>query len=254
MVAGKRTGLGHALFVDGVDLSGDINSVGEIGGGNAPIDQTAINQTAMDRTGGLRDGRMSIVSYLNNAGAGTAHTKFAALATGNETLSYCVGTALGDPVAVLVAKQANYDAARPQDGSLLFTTEAQGSGYGLEWQEQLTAGKITQGSAGAVTGVDFASATAYGLQAFLHVFAFTGTSATIKIQESSDNGVGDAWADVVGGGFTLVNSAPQAQRILTTRTLAVERYLRVLTTGTFSNLVFAVSVAKNISEVVTFNG
>ncbi len=227
--------------------------MGTIGGGNSPIDQTAINQVAMDRTGGLRDGVIDVVSYLNNAGAGTAHTKFAALATGNESLMYCLGGTLGDPAACLVAKQANYDATRPQDGSLLFSTQAMGSGYGLEWQELLTAGKITQGSAGAVAGVDFAATTNFGLQAYLHVFAFTGTSATIKIQESSDNGVGDAWADVVGGGFALVNSAPQAQRILTTRALAVERYLRVITTGTFTNLVFAVSVAKNISEVV-FNG
>ncbi len=249
----KQTGLAHVLYADGVDISGDINSIGTIGGGNAPIDQTAINQVAMDRTGGLRDGVIDVVSYLNNAGAGTAHTKFAALATGNEILTYGAGTTAGGIAACLVAKQANYDATRPQDGSLLFAVQALGSGFGLEWQEWLTAGKITQGAAGAVTGVDVAAATAFGLQAYLHVFAFTGTSATIKIQESSDNGVGDAWADVVGGGFTLVNSAPQAQRILTTRALAVERYLRVLTTGTFSNLVFAVSVAKNVSEVI-FNG
>ncbi len=244
----KRTGLAHALFADGVDLSGEINSVGTIGGGNTPIDQTAINQVAMDRTGGIRDGRMEIVSYFNSVLAGSAHESLSALPSTNRILSYCAGTTLGDPVACLVAKQATYDTTRAQDGSLLANTSALGSGYGLEWQEQLTAGKLTQGSAAAVTGVDFAAATAFGLQAFLHVFAFTGTSATIKLQESSDNGA-DAYADVVGAGFTVVSTAPQAQRIQTARALAVERYLRVLTTGTFSNLVFAVSVAKNTSAV-----
>jgi hypothetical protein len=246
----KRTGLAHALYVDGVDLSGDINSVGTIGGGNTPIDQTAINQTAFDRTGGIRDGRMEITSYFNSVLSGSAHASLSALPGTNRTLSYCAGTTLGDPVACLVAKQATYDTTRPQDGSLLAVTSALGSGNGLEWQEQLTAGKMTQGSAAAVTGVDFAAATAFGLQAFLHVFAFTGTSATIKLQESSDNGAGDAYADVTGAAFTVVSTAPQAQRIQTTRTLAVERYLRVITTGTFSNLVFAVSVAKNATAVV----
>lgn len=246
--AGKRSGLGHALFVDGIDASGDINSVGTIGGGNTPIDMTAINQAAMDRLGGIRDGLIEVTSYLN-AVTGSAHDHFSDLTSANETFSYCAGTSLGDPVACLIAKQPNYDATRAQDGSILFNTSAQGSGYGLEWQELLTAGKITQGGAGSVTGVDFGAATSFGLQAYLHVFAFTGTSATIKIQESSDN-AGDAYADVTGGGFTLVNSAPQAQRIQTTRALAVERYLRVITTGTFSNLVFAVSVAKNVTEVI----
>ena len=250
---GKRTGLGHALYADGVVLSGDINSVGTISGGNTPIDQTAINQLAMDRTGGLRDGLMEIVSYLNDAGAGTAHTKFAALATGNETLSYCAGTSLGDPVACLVAKQANYDAARTQDGGLLFNTQAQGSGYGLEWCELLTAGTRVDTAATNGTSVDFAAATSFGLQAFLQVVGFTGTDATVKLQQSSDNGVGDAWADVVGGGFVAVTTAPGVQRIQTARNLAVERYLRVVTTTSagFTNLQFMVAVAKN-APLTTF--
>ena len=243
-----RSGLGHALFVNGVDLSGDINSVGTIGGGNAPIDQTAINQKAMDRTGGIRDGRMEIVSYLNSVAAGSAHEAFSSLSSTSDVLSYCVGTSLGDPVACLAAKRASYDGTRAQDGGLLFTTSALGAGFGLEWQELLTPGKRvdTVGTSGAA--VDFAAGTVFGLQAYLHVFAFTGTSATIKIQESSDNS-GDAYADVVGGAFGVVTTAPQARRIQTTRNLAVERYLRVVTTGTFSNLVFSVSVAKNVSAV-----
>lgn len=247
----KRTGLAHALFVNGWDLSGGINSVGSIGGGPTnTLDMTDITQLAMDRAGGVRDGHLDVTSFLDSA-VGSAHSQFSLLNLSNEIQTYCAGTALGDPAACLVAKQANYDGTRGTDGSLLFNTQGLATaGLGLEWQEQLTAGKITQGSAGAVAGVDFTSATAFGLQAYLHVFAFTGTSATIKLQESSDNGVGDAFADVVGGGFAVVNTAHTAQRIQTTRALAVERYLRVLTTGTFSNLVFAVTVAKNITEVI----
>lgn len=94
--------------------------------------------------------------------------------------------------------------------------------------------------------------TLYGLQAYLHVLAFTGTDATVKIQQSSDNGSTDAWADVTGGGFTAVTTGPQAQRIQTARSLTVERYLRVVTTTSagFTNLQFLVVVVKNDTEVL----
>lgn len=94
--------------------------------------------------------------------------------------------------------------------------------------------------------------TRHGLQAYLHVLAFTGTDATIKVQESSDNGATDAWADVVGGTFTAVTSGPQAQRLQTARGLTVERYLRVVTTTSagFTNLQFLVVAVKNDTEVL----
>ncbi len=161
-------------------------------------------------------------------------------------VTYCRGTSLGSPSANLVAKQLNYDGTRDAEGNLTFALDCQSNGYGLEWGRQLTAGKRTDGSAGNGTGVDFGAASAFGLQAYLHVFAFTGTSVTVKLQESSDNGGADAWADVTGGGFVAA-TAIGAQRIQTTRTLAVERYLRVVTTGTFTNAVFAVSVNRNES-------
>jgi hypothetical protein len=126
---------------------------------------------------------------------------------------------------------------------------AAGVGHGLA----LTTGKRTDTAATNGTGVDFGdpspAAFSYGLQAYLHVFAFTGTNATIKLQQSSDNGAGDAWSDVVGGAFASVTSGPQAQRIETARDLAVERYLRVVTTGTFTSLQFAVATTVNTSEM-----
>jgi hypothetical protein len=86
------------------------------------------------------------------------------------------------------------------------------------------------------------------LQAYLQVFSFTGTSVTVKIQESSDNAVGDAFADVVGGTFTAATGRT-AERIATAA-INVERYLRVVTTGTFSSAVFAVTAIRNDTSVV----
>lgn len=243
----KSSGLGDNLYVQGYNLSGDIQSLQEIGGGPAVLDVTAIVKSAMERIGGVRDGRMNVTSFFNPT-ADQAHDRFSSLPTTDVILTYCRGTTLGNPAAALNAKQANYDPTRAQDGALTAVVQGQGQGYGLEWGKQLTAGQRTDTGAANGTGVDFTAATSFGLQAYLHVFAFTGTDVTVKLQESSDNGVGDAWADVVGGGFTQITSTtPTAQRIETTRSLAIERYLRVVTvtTGGFSNLAFAVMVNKN---------
>ncbi|MGH3587159.1 MAG: hypothetical protein ACRDQ0_12630, partial [Pseudonocardia sp.] len=92
-----------------------------------------------------------------------------------------------------------------------------------------------------------ASPGAFGLQAWLHVFSFTGTSCTVKIQESSDDAAGDAFADVTGGAFAAA-SAVGAQRIAT-GAINVERYLRIVTTGTFSECTFAVTACRNETAV-----
>ncbi|MFI8448249.1 hypothetical protein [Streptomyces erythrochromogenes] len=240
----KQSGLGDALYIAGYDLSGDIGSVNSIGGGPSLLEVTGIDKYAPERLGGVRDGRIDYTSFFNPA-IGQAHLRLSALPTSDVILSYYRGTALGGASANLVAKQLNYDGTRADDGAFTFVGQNPGSGYGLEWGTNLTAGKRTDGSATNGTSVDFGTgSTSFGLQAYLHVFAFTGTSVTVKLQESSDNGAGDAWADVTGGGFTAATGVT-SQRIATANNLTVERYLRVVTTGTFSNAVFAVSVNRN---------
>lgn len=93
------------------------------------------------------------------------------------------------------------------------------------------------------------SRTLYGLQAYLQVISFTGTDATIKLQSSADNGATDTYADVTGGAFTQVTSGPTSERIATSASLEIERYLRVVTTtsGGFTSLSFVVVVAPNIT-------
>lgn len=242
----KSSGLGANLYVDGVDLSGDIGSLSRIGGGPAALVVTGIDKSAPERIGGLRDGAIDYQAWFNPV-AGQAHLTLSPLTTSDRIITYCHTTTLGQPAASLVCKQINYDPTRGPDGSLSIAGATMGNGYGLEWGDQLTAGKRTDTGAANGTGVDFAASTAFGLQAYLHVFSFSGTDATVKIQESSDNGSGDAFADVVGGGFTQITSAPTKQRIATATGLTVERYLRVVTvtTGGFTSLTFAVSVVKN---------
>jgi hypothetical protein len=246
----KQSGLGDQLWVAGYDLGDDIGS-GSLGGGPAALEVTGITKSAFERIGGRRDGRFELSVFFNDA-TDRAHERLSALPTADVLLAYLRGTTLGNPAACLNAKQVNYDPKRAQDGALLVDVEAQANQYGLEWGEQLTAGKRTDTGATNGSSVDGAAASSFGLQAYLHVFSFTGTDVTIKLQESSDDGGGDAFADVTGGGFTQVTSGPTSERIQTARDLAVERYLRVVTTTSagFSNLVFGVVVARNATSVV----
>jgi len=240
--------LGDNLYVGGFDLSGDIGSIASIGGGNKPLELTGIDKSAYERAGGVRDGQLEFAAFFNPDTA-QAHPVLSALPTADQIVSYFRGTTLGNGAASLVGKQIGYDGSRNEDGSLTFKVQAQANGFGLEWGTQLTPGKRTDSSATNGTGVDFTASSAFGLQAYLQVVAFAGTSVTVKLQHSNDNGGGDPYADLAGGAFTAVTAAPASQRIANT-TNPVKQWLRVVTTGTFSNAVFVVMVARNLTATV----
>ena len=252
----KGTGLGDNCYVGGYDLSGDVGSLSRIGGGPNLLPFTGIDKSAMERVGGVRDGGLTFESYFDDA-ALLEHVALSPLPTADVLVSYFRGTTLGNRAASCMAKQVNYDPTRAADGSLTFGVSAVANGFGLEWGTQLTAGTKTDTGAANGTGVDgdlsgSSGSTSFGLQAYLHVMSFTGTDATIKIQESSDDGSGDAYGDVTGGGFTAVTSAPTTERIATATGLTVEQWLRAVTTtsGGFSEMTFAVMVVRNATTPV----
>lgn len=244
----KQSGLGDRLLISGYDLSGDIGSLGRIGGGPAALEVTGIDKFAPERIGGVRDGAIEFSSWFNPA-TDRAHPRLSALPTSDVIVTYLRGSTLGGPGAAMVAKQANYDGSRGNDGSFSFAVQALANDYGLEWGTQLTAGVRADEEATDGASVDLGAAGSYGLQAYLHVTAFTGTDATITLQESSDDGDSDSWADVTGGEFATVTGIT-SERIATASNQAVERYLRVVTTGTFSALSFQVLAVVNATEVL----
>lgn len=86
--------------------------------------------------------------------------------------------------------------------------------------------------------------TLVGAQAYLQVTSFTGTSVTVAVQDSADN---SSWANVTGLSFTAVTAAPNTQRLATAGNATIRRYLRVITTGTFSSATFAVVLDRNMA-------
>lgn len=236
----KQSGLGDHFLIDGYDLSGDIGSLSNIGGGPAASEVTGIDKLAPERLGLLRTGTIDFSAWFNKA-ANQAHPVLSALPRTDRIATYCRGYALGAPAATHVAAQIGYDPTRGQDGALSIAVATQSNGYGLEWGIQASAGLRTDTTATNGASIDNAASTAFGLQAYLHVLSITGTSVTVTIQDSADNA---SFAAVTGGAFTAA-TARGSQRIATANNATVRRYLRVATSGTFTNAVFLVQVVRN---------
>jgi hypothetical protein len=245
----KSSGLGDRLFVSGYDVSGDIGSLSNVHGGPATLDVTGITSSAYERLGGLRDGGLGFSAFFNDS-ANQAHSRLKLLPTADQIVTYFRGTTQGNAAASHIAKQINYDPQRGSDGSLIFNVDTQANGFGLEWGLQLTAGQRTDTTATSpATGLDTLASAAFGLQAWLHVFAFTGTSVTVTLQDSADN---STFAAIGGGVSFTAATGITSQRIATANTQTIRRYVRAITTGTFSNAVFAVQVSKNDTAGITF--
>jgi len=244
----KQGGMGDNFYVDGYNLSGDVQSLGRVGGGPTMGDVTSIDKAAFERLGLLRDGTMEFTSFFNDEAVTAplgAVTVLKALPTTDRIASYFRGTAVGSPAASGVSKQVNFDPQRGQDGMISMTTALQANGYGIEWGDQLTAGKRTDTGATNGASIDLgAVSTLFGATAYLHVFAVTGTSVTVTVQDSADN---SAFTAVTGLAFSAVTGGSlSVQRLSTTTTATIRRYVRVATTGTFSNAQFAVNFVRYV--------
>lgn len=89
--------------------------------------------------------------------------------------------------------------------------------------------------------------TTFGATCYLQAFApFTGSTATVTVQSAPDN---STWTTLVA--FTAVTSAPTAQRLFSGTGVTVGKWLRVITSGTFTSFPFAVMVAR-YNSFVTF--
>ena len=242
----KESGLGDQLFIGGRDIGADTSAIGGLTTPRSVYDMTGITKSAFERILGTRDASGEFTGFFNST-LNQTHDTLKALPTADTQLMYLHGTTLGNESFVINGKQLNYDFNRPADGSLSIGVHVDSNNFGGDWTTQLTPGKRSDTTATNGTGVDMGSvanpaAAAFGFVAYLQVFSFTGTSVTIKLQDSTDN---ISFADVTGGAFTVVSSSPGFERIQSASpTLSVNRYMRVATTGTFSQCTFAVTVAR----------
>lgn len=248
----KVSGLAAGLLVGAFNVSGDTGQINALEYGNSPLDVTGIDKLARERIAGLRFGRMAWQSFFNDA-AGQAHLAYSGLPTTDLAVSYLHRQTLGAPTFSMLAKQLGYNGNRNNDGMFTFDLEAIANGFGIDIGYLYTAGVATSAGAENLTGFDDGAgvATNFGLQAFLHVIAFTGTSATITLEDSDDDAAVDPYAAVPGAAFTAVTAAGD-ERIQTSRTENVKEWLRVAITGTYTDLQFAVIAIPNRLTTVVF--
>lgn len=140
--------------------------------------------------------------------------------------------------AVLTPNCSACQIDRTQGSAIATTVEFQTSdGEGLNWGVVLTDGpEQTDSSATNSASVDNSTSSSNGARALISVESIGSGTATVKVQDSSDDA---AWADLIS--FTAV-TARTSEAVSATGT--VDRYLRVQTTGTFTDLVFVVQVAR----------
>lgn len=245
----KQSGLGSQLYIGGNDIGATVASLDNVSTPRATLPATAITQSAEARMFGLRDGSGEFTAYFDPAAQAT-HSVLRALPTADTQLIFAMSNTLGDEAFSMVGKQINYDPSRADDGSFMFKVSCQSNGFGADWTNQLTAGKRSDTTATNGTGVNFASAAnptsaAFGFQAYLQVFSFTGTSITFTLQDSADN---VSFANLTDGVFTVVSAAPAFERIQSSSaTATVRQYVRVITSGTFSQCTFVVTFIRNES-------
>jgi hypothetical protein len=257
---GKQHGLGQRLLVSGNDLSSDIKGISDLSSPVGVLDKTDITQSGRHRMHGQFDGMLTFDTHFDDA-ALKEHLVLrsqggASPAGVDRIVTFAHRATIGATSASMVAKQIDYAPTRDTDGDLTQSVQFQGNGYGLEWGKLLTAIPRTDTSAtDPATGVDM-TGNDFGLQAYLHVTAFSGTDVTISLEESSEvDGAVDTFTAITGGAFTALsagNPAPFSQRIQTARDQTIERYIRVVTNTSagFTSVSFVVQAKVNVREML----
>lgn len=230
----KGGGLAGKFYVGGRDVSGSTGAINSCASPRGVLVRTGIDKSAVERLLTTTDGILDWTSFFDDA-TGEQHEALKSLPTADVLALWQVGQAIGDAAGALTGKQADYPATRGQDMALDFNPKIEGNGLPLEWGETLTPGLRTDTEATNGASLDNGEATSDGLMAQLQVTALTGTNVIATIEESSDNGGGDAFTSLLA--MTSVTGVPGSER--KTVAGAVERYLRVATSGTFSSASFA---------------
>ena len=239
----KSSGLSQQFLIGGYDLSGDVGSISNAASPRGILEVTAINKAGKERLYGLADGLLEFATWFDDA-ALLEHIALKGLPATDRNVLWAFGGSIGSVAAMLIAKQINYDWTEGQDRSLAGKISCQANGTPLEWGNLLTPGKVTH--SGATNGAsqnDLAS-SAYGIIGYIQCTAFTGTTVTVIIQESSDNAAGDPWATKLS--FTAITGAQSAERKTATGT--VEQYVRVSSSGTFTSAAIIVAYRRGTAQ------
>jgi hypothetical protein len=223
------------LYLDEFDISGR-SFTANIAGSQDPAETTGMGGTT-DRTyiSGITGPVTAAISSFFYSGSGDVEDILTDYYEGNETglLTICQRGVVDD-AACYHLRDANCK------GLEVVSRLAAAVAMNSEWEaddgcdRMLVVYEASPTGSENGSGVDFLGAGPAGSGvAVLHCTSVTGSGTIdVKLQESSDNGSGDAWADISGAAFTQV-AAIGSERI--TWSGATEQYVRaVITISGFS--------------------
>jgi len=232
----KTNGLGVRIYANGHDLNTDVNAISGIGQTQTLLDVTPLAKSAMERIVGLRDAIVSVNGYFDNA-ADFSHDAFKSISADSEVI-VTDGTSRGDHACGMVADQGSYGINRGEGSAITTTVEfSTSNGKGLNWGVVLTDGPDqTDASAANSAAVDNTSSTSAGAIGVVSIESVASGTADIKVQHSTDD---ITYADLL----TFTGATGRTSESISA-TGTVNRYVRVASTGTFTDLVFVMQFAR----------
>ena len=242
-----KSGVGARIYVDEFAVGQSVYHVPAITAGASLLDTTVVADEGMRRGHGKVGGSMSLMAAFDDA-AGASFDAFSRLPSADVVATYAAGSTAGARTFSVISKQMSFGATVDVSGALMLPVELVSNDYGLCDGVMLTDDTHTSTGVENLTGVDelgAAGSTDHGASAFLHVIGFTGTSATIAVQDSADD---VSYADI-DLDFTV--SAVGGQRVATTvATENVRRYIRARIAGTFTSMEFALTFMRHGADTV----
>ena len=239
----KVNGLNVRLYVEGYDLSGDANALNGLGYTSELLDVTTLDVSAKKRIIGIVDGEISVDAFFDNASS-RQHAVWTSNSgkqpTADQEVLVPMGSAVGDPCVGLVSKEGSYTVTRSPGSAIAANATFSANGSGPDFGVMLTAHDDTHSSAGSGTVMDGGAATSNGGAAYLQIFSLASGSVTVSVQESTSSG--GSYTNIVNFSTVAAAAAPTSERLAMTGTVA--RYLKVTTTGTFSNAKIAVGFTR----------
>ena len=239
----KVNGLNVRLYVQGYDLSGDANALTGMGYTNELLDVTTLDVSAQKRLVGIVDGEIGVAAWFD-AASSKQHAVWTSnsgkLPTADQDVLIPMGAAVGDPAVGLVSKQGTYSVTNSLGSALAASATFTANGSAPEFGEMMTAHDDTHASAGSGTVVDSGAASTNGGAGYLQVLSLASGSVTVNLQESTSSG--GSYSNFMTFSTVAAAAAPTAERLVMTGNVA--RYVKVTTTGTFSNAKIALGFTR----------
>lgn len=221
-----KSGKDVQVVIDEYNLTSFFRQV-EIANEIEALDTTVFGKSVHTSIVGLKNGTMSFEGFYDKtATTGSDDILQSALAQASDPLVTVAPTnfTIGNRTWSAQMIETGYTLTSPVDGIVLIAATMQASAdVSLERGISLHA-LAAETSTASGSSVDNLAASTGGLVGFIHCIAVSGTNPTldVKIQESSDDAVGDAWSDEIT--FTQLTAVGKER--LTTAS-GTERYLRL---------------------------